>query len=129
MYGGSCVLGGAQYNQMPCSRNRHYYLAGHGSVDDGVDPGQMYSIPRFTTSVAFYTQQSRTMRFIMHERLKGGLQQKSVLLLTTKLLNFAFKFILIRLHFTSIQISVDICSRMIMLSATFRIFYAFCSSS
>jgi hypothetical protein len=98
-------------------------------VDDGVDPGQMYSIPRFTTSVAFYTQQSRTMRFIMHERLKGGLQQKSVLLLNTKLLNFDFKIILIRLHFTSIQISVDICSRMIMLSATFRIFYAFCSSS
>lgn len=35
--------------------NRHYYLAGHGRVVGGVDPGQMYSIPYFTMYVSFYT--------------------------------------------------------------------------
>jgi hypothetical protein len=65
----------------------------------------------------------------MHERLKGGLQQKSVLLLTTKLLNFVFTFILIKLQFTRIQISVNICSRTIMIAPTVPTFYAFCSSS
>lgn len=27
----------------------------YGSVDNGVDPGQMYSIPQFTICVSFYT--------------------------------------------------------------------------
>jgi len=63
----------------------------------------------------------------MHERQKGALlHQKSVLLPTTKLLNFILQFILIGFNFISIQILTNIYSSVIVLLPVVHTFHVDC---
>lgn len=79
-------------------------------------PGSdVYSIPHFTTCVSFYTSTEEQWGLLCIKGRRGGLlEHKSVLLPTTKLLNLVLEFILIGLHFISIQV-LNIYSRMIVL--------------